>query len=361
MGDLDRGDAKQRIRSTGAVKDEKLGFVEPFGSSFAAIAAPPSDSDSVATGDVADSAGRSVPVPVPIVLDDFQPSGGDFEVPYQIRRKKSGYMIYLPEGCLSVDGEDVPVSKFSGVSKESGMKGPWYSYPFTQLLAGYLNVKVEVDLENGTSTVKEVEFSNGSPAPSGGESSSSGKKTKTYSVAITKTDSYKRPVQVVASAIRITSANAKPDGKSVDNDEENDAKLQLYKFSGTDANGNPGLVQRIQASFDDKSKTVTLSSTESELMLVGRKGGKIVYIPLSEESQSGGSGEDPSAESQEEVDEPDPENIDPATPGAKDPTGDPGSSNPGSDDCGGGGVSPGGIIGGGGGGNKFGYSGCGDC
>ncbi len=367
MGDLDRGDAKQRIRATGATKDEDVGFEGAFTPSFAAVAAPSSDDDEGSSLSLARAgSGRSIPMPVPIQVDDFIPSGGDFEVPYQMRRAaKSGYMIYLPEGCLVVDGEDVPVSKFSGVSKASGMKGPWYTYPFTQLNAGYLNVTIEKDVKTGKVTVSGVKFTNGSKASSGDDSSSSssGKKTKTYSVAVSKIDSYRRPVQVVASSIRITTDQApETDDKSVETDEE-EAKLQLYKFNSSEADGSPGLVQRIKVASDAEGN-VTLSADDSELMLVCRKNEKIVYVPLSGESDDSGDSEndetDPKEESQKEVDEPDPENVDPSTPGAKDPSGDPGSSAGGSDDCGDGGVSPG-TGGGGGTGGQQGYSGCDNC
>lgn len=361
MGDLDRGDAKQRIRATGATKNEDTGFEGAFTPSFAAVAAPSSDDEGSSLSLAQAGSGRSAPMPVPIQVGDYIPSGGDFEVPYQIRRAAENhkYMIYLPEGCLVVDGEDVPVSKFSDVGKVSSMKGPWYTYPFTQLLAGYLNVTVEKDAKTGKVTVSDVKFTNGSKASSGNDSSSSSsdKKTKTYSVAISKIDSYSRPVQVVASSIRLTTDQTpETDDKSVETDEE-EAKLQLYKFNSSEADGSPGLVQRIKATSDEEGN-ITLSADDSELMLVCRKNEQIVYIPLSGESDDSGDS-NPEEESQEEVDEPNPENIDPATPGAKDPSGDPGSSSGGSDSCGGGGVSPGG--GGIGGGGREGYSGCGDC
>lgn len=363
MGDLDRGDAKQRIKATGAVKNDAPAFAEPFSSSFAVIASPGMTDSSDTYGD--ESSFRRVQSSGPLTLDDYAFSGGDFDVPYQLRRISSeDYGIYLPEGCLVVDGETVAVSSFKDVQKANGLKGPWYKYPLgVQNLSCYLNVTVEKDLKEGKTTVSSVEFSSGQPKSDGASDSkpSGGKVTKTISVAISKIDDYKRPVQVVTSAIRLsTDGVPDTDGKSVELDEENDSKLQLYKFSGSDSDCDKGLLQRITATYDESSKEVTLSSGDSELMLVCRKNDRVVYVPLYREGGSQGGSE---PETPGEVDEPDPEDVDPATPGAKDPDNDPGGGGGGgggvgsSDNCGPGGVSPeeGGPEG------KRGYSGCDDC
>ena len=392
-------DARTQDQRTGTTGAAGTADTSTFSAAFASLA--DSADDTVSTSGGGQGSGvmtSSVSFPAYVARETASPH------PYMLRPGLSGkYYIYLPKGCLVVNGEVIDVEgKFKGVSKnESVLKYPWYQYPASvtnggTAVAQFMNVTLEWDKNNEEYTVKSVEFTSGSAKESGsGSGSGSGEsKTKVVSVAISRPNG-QRPAPVVTSSVFLTvEAPTYYDDESINVTDESDdtesdgvGALQLKNFDNEESDETTGLVSYLSASIDESTNEVTLSANGGDsLMLVARSGTSLVYLPLADKSDggdgddsgdSGDSGTD-AEDPTEEVPVPDDEDTDPVTPG-KDSDGEKDSSSPhggdkggssggkggsedsgGGEDCGEGGVAVedddtgGGLSGGG-------YAGCSDC
>ena len=92
--------------------------------------------------------------------------------------------------------------------------------------------------------------------------------------------------QYAHSSITLTESGADPDKVSIDKNggEDDENKLQIAHFNDTEKDSGKGLDRRLKA--DPETGVITAQDSEG-LMLVARKDGQVIYVPLS------GSGKDP--------------------------------------------------------------------
>ena len=261
--------------------------------------------------------------------------------PFEVRWDNSlnsgsgGYKIYLPSGhLLSYEDEDIATSDISGatvIQDGDGNNTPWFSLDDIDTSADHVWLVVTVsDPESeGNSPTVEAEFSSSEGQPQTGEN--------VIDVCIAEID-YTEPEdegsaptvkisQSVVGAIRLSPAGQEPDDVSIDNNGgEDENKLQIAHFNDTEKDSGRGLANRLRAN----TETGEITSDTSNLMLVARRNGEVVYIPLS------GNGTDPDDESPDS--------------GGKDPCEHPGGGGGASPDDDGGGHGGGGMGGGDGGG-----------
>ena len=215
--------------------------------------------------------------------------------PYEVRWDSSlnsgegGYKIYLPtEHLLSYAGEDVATSDISGatVIQANNADTPWYSLDDIDTSADHVWLVVTVTESNGEVAV-EAEF-----AAEEGQAAT-GEEVFNFCVAEI---SYTAPSgtgeqptvsvsQSLVGALHIGSSGDVVDEVSIDrNGGEREDKLQIAHFNDAEKDSGKGLANRLKAD----PETGEISSDDTDVMLVARKDGEVIYIPLS------GSGEDPS-------------------------------------------------------------------
>ena len=134
--------------------------------------------------------------------------------PYMLRPGSGGsYFIYLPKGCLTVDGEVIDVDQyFTGVAtNESVMKSPWYQYSTSVSSGGQaqpqsMKVKFLWNKEENKYGIQNVEFFSGEGGDdgSGDEGDEGDEKEKTVTVPISRPDGAGRPSPVVSSAVHLS-------------------------------------------------------------------------------------------------------------------------------------------------------------
>lgn len=217
--------------------------------------------------------------------------------PFEVRWDNSlnsgsgGYKIYLPSGhLLSYEDEDIATSDISGatVIQSDNADTPWYSLDDIDTSADHVWLVVTVsDPESeGNSPTVEAEFSSSEGQPQTGEN--------VIDVCIAEID-YTEPEdegsaptvkisQSVVGAIRLSPSGQKTDDVSIDNNGgEDENKLQVAHFNDTEKDSSRGLANRLKAD----TETGAITSDDNGLMLLARKNGEIIYVPLS------GNGQDP--------------------------------------------------------------------
>lgn len=202
-------DARTQDQRTGAAGASGGGDTSTFSASFVPLSSEDTTAASSAGGQGSGVMTSSVSFPAYVARETASPH------PYMLRPGLNGkYYIYLPKGCLVVNGEVIDVeSKFKGVSKnESVLKYPWHQYPVSVMNGGmavaqFMNVTLEWDKNNDEYTVKSVEFTSGSAKESGSGSGSDeegDEKEKTVTVPISRPDGTGRPSPVVSSAVHLS-------------------------------------------------------------------------------------------------------------------------------------------------------------
>lgn len=206
--------------------------------------------------------------------------------------KNEHVVIYLPDASLVFDGEIVNVGDIDGITPVEGNE-KHYQLEVADGSGDHLVVlqanKGEGEDEVGFSIALAI------PDEEPGED-------LLASVPIGRIvsgddkDGYKTVgsiEQLAVGTIVLERGSDEPDEKSVDRNggEDGENKLQIAHFNDTERDSGKGLEKRLKV--DTKTGEVTAEDSEG-LMLVGRKDGKVIYIPLT------GDGEDPEEEPEEE-------------------------------------------------------------
>lgn len=206
--------------------------------------------------------------------------------------KNEHVVIYLPDASLVFDGEIVSVEDIDGITPVEGNE-KHYQLEIADGSGDHLVVlqanKGEGEDDVGFSIALTI------PDEEPGED-------LLASVPIGRIvsgddkDGYKTVgsiEQLAVGTIVLERGSDEPDEKSVDRNggEDGENKLQIAHFNDTDRDSGKGLEKRLKV--DTKTGEVTAEDSEG-LMLVGRKDGKVIYIPLT------GDGEDPDEEPEEE-------------------------------------------------------------
>jgi hypothetical protein len=252
-----------------------------------------------------------------------------------------GYKIYLPTGhLLSYAGEDIAASDISGatpISDANGDDTAWSVLDEIGTSADHVWLVMTIPDESAADA-EEGEDGGGVEAEFSSEEGQDSEGATVLNICIAEV-SYEAPEgegasptveikQSVVGALHLGGGEPAVDDVSIDANGD-EGGLQIKDFNTDESDSPEGLVERMRV--DTETGDVSLESG-SNIMLVARRGGKIVYIPLSAD------GEDPEDEK--------PEDSIPS-----DPCGHPGGGggvSPGDDD--GGGHGGGGAGGGGGGG-----------
>ncbi len=247
---------------------------------------------------------------VPGVVDS-----SSLPAPFTVRYAASvgdggAWIVWLPDGaCCVIDGGEVDLR--TGLEAAGGdYPEGWYIVDALSDTGGNLVLKVTRD--DGETT---AEFA---LAEESGEESAEHAFSVPVAVCSRNTTTGEVRIQQLADGAIVVGCAT--DGDSVDSQGgEGGAALQIAHFADDERDSGKGLAVRLKA--DVQTGEITAESDDT-LMLIARKDGKIVYVPLS------GDGEDPAEESDD----------------AADPCGHPG------DPAKGGGVSADDSSGGGGGG-----------
>lgn len=246
------------------------------------------------------------------------------------------FAVYLPAGSLVCDLAPVAIADIDGISALDGMDD-WYTIDAEVAGSATLNlvIKEEESEEEGDEEEEEDEPSlKFSIEAAGGESESDDEEIGRVAFATVSVvagegnapDAGRVDVQIGAGVMIVCTKDMaeQVDEDSVGRTEEENA-LQIAHFHDAELDSGKGLAERLEADPD----TGEISGTDNSIMLLARKEGKLIYVPIS------GDGEDPDT-----------------SPTADDPCGHPDDGiMPGG---GGGGVGGGGVPAGGG--DPFGHS-----
>ena len=188
-------------------------------------------------------------------------------------RQDYGVLIaYVPDNALVIDGANVEIEADDKNGDEVTVTaGSWYLHIY----------------KNESGGGYSANFDNSATGSRDGE-------TAKFNIKIfdIHEDGYVEKQFVVGSVV-LVEREAEADEKSVDRNggEDGENKLQIAHFNDTERDSGKGLEKRLKV--DTKTGEVTAEDSEG-LMLVGRKDGKVIYIPLT------GDGEDPEEEPEEE-------------------------------------------------------------
>ena len=222
-------------------------------------------------------------------LDSGLAFGPEYANPYAVQWAQSanngdgGWIIWLPsDALLVVDGVTIDVRE--------DLESVGGDYPDGWFLLGDV---IEAD---GTLYL-EITFSDpeGPTASfSNGETDDEDDEIKVIHVAVcdvaTDASTGARSVhQFVTSTILLDKRTVEVDNRSIDKNGGRDGehKVQIAHFNDTEKDSGKGLEKRLKA--DPETGEITARDSEG-LMLVARKDGQVIYIPLK------GDGEDPEAE-----------------------------------------------------------------
>lgn len=257
-------------------------------------------------------------------------------LPYEVRWAQSenegegAWVIWLPDAAklLSYDGEYVTLD---GITASQTLPDGWYTIDDLDGESEGVYLIVEKDTPSGGDSGETPTIS-AKLSGSDGEGESEGEKVVALLVAEIETNSdtgAKRVKQYVDSAVTLGASDAvSPDDISIETippQEEgeeptgDEGKLQIFDFDSNESDSPEGLAERLRA--DTETGDIKVQSG-TNIMLLARRDGKIVYIPLS------AGGKDPEDETPD----------DPENPG---PCAHPGDNAPGAE------TDSGGVVGGG--------------
>lgn len=208
-------------------------------------------------------------------------------LPFEVRfaadiGEEGAWIIWLPTGSLLlVGGEGVDLTAELDPVGEPYPDG-WYVLDF--LGDGDGSVYLNVHIPSGGTSDDEGEGDTPSANFSADEDES--EEGEIVLPVLIAEISGRDVKQNVTSAITLGGADGiEPDGASVDaNGGEEGGRIQIAHFNDSEKDSGKGLASRLKA--DPETGEITASDGDS-VMLVARKGGKVIYIPLS------GDGEDP--------------------------------------------------------------------
>ena len=234
-------------------------------------------------------------------------------LPYEVRWAQSenngegAWVIWLPDTAklLSYDGEYVTLA---GITASQALPDGWYTIDDLDGESEGVYLIVEKDTPSGGDS-SETPTISAKLSGSDGESEGEEEKVVALLVAEIETDSgtgAKRVKQYVDSAVTLGASDAvSPDDISIETilpQEEGEeptgqeGKLQIFDFDTNESDSPEGFVERLKA--DTETGKIKLESG-TNIMLIARRNGKIVYIPLSAD------GEDPEDEKPFDPDNPD--------------------------------------------------------
>lgn len=230
----------------------------------------------------------------------------EFAAPYTVQWAQSlnngdgAWIIWLPvDSLLDMSGRRLDVAQDLEAAGGGYVAG-WYKLTSAMIDSSsggtlYLNVK-RTKTEGSEEEEITAEFSaedgyneNQPYADAPRETSGEGEESAVVAsiticqAMVSDTGASRSIKQFVSSVIVIGSGSAAdPDNASLDTD--NKGKYELYHFKDTEQDSGKGLAKRLKANPETGEIT---SDDNTGVMLVARKNGKVIYIPLS------GDGEDP--------------------------------------------------------------------
>lgn len=221
---------------------------------------------------------------------------------------QGAWVIWLPDAAklLSYDGEYVTLD---GITASQTLPDGWYTIDDLDGESEGVYLIVEKDTPSGGDSGETPTIS-AKLSGSDGEGESEEEKVVTLLVAEIETNSdtgAKRVKQYVDSAVALgASDTASPDDVSIETippQEEGEeptgqeGKLQIFDFDSNESDSPEGFVERLKA--DTKTGDIKLQSG-TNIMLLARRDGKMVYIPLT------AGGTDPEDEKPYDPENPDP-------------------------------------------------------
>lgn len=187
------------------------------------------------------------------------------------------WIIWLASGDLLTVGE-ASINVAENLEPAEGYAEGWYLISVLDATGGELQLVVSKDEDGDVSSSFEAAVSDDE---SSGDGTALGRITIAVATRSEETGSASVQ-QCVTSALIIP--NLQTDGDSVDaNGGENGGELQIAHFNDDERDSGKGLASRLSV------KDGSIVAEDDGLMLVARKDGKVIYIPMS------GEGEDPDA------------------------------------------------------------------
>lgn len=206
----------------------------------------------------------------------------DFERPFAIcwSEAEKAWLIYFPHGSITSDGNYETLVQ-NDLTASTEYADGWY---VLNVSAGNDWTSVYLDCwatESGSASGSRDYHAQITTSPS----SHSGA-IETYLVRLADIKSYSetgaKPVRQITVGALVLRSAADPDNASIDVDK--DGKTEFYHFKDNQQDSGKGLAKRLKANPETGEIT---SDDNTGVMLVARKNGKVIYIPLS------GDGEDP--------------------------------------------------------------------
>ena len=218
--------------------------------------------------------------------------------PFEVRfaadvGEEGAWMIWLPtDSLLLVDGESVDLKAELEPAGEPYPDG-WYVLDFPG--EGDGSVYLNIHLPNGGASDEEDEGD--APTANFSAEEDEAEDGETVQAVLIAEISGRKAIQNVMSAITL-GTGAEPDGASTDlNGGEAGGLLQISHFNDSEKDSGKGLADRLKA--DPETGEITAAEGD-DVMLVARKNGKVIYIPLSGDGSD--PDEDPNAEAPDPCD-----------------------------------------------------------
>ena len=264
-------DARTQDQRTGAAGAAGGGDTSTFSATFV----PLSSADTATSADSGQGSGATLST---VDFPQYAAQETALPHPYMLRPGPGGsYFIYLPKGCLTVDGEVIDVDQyFTGVTmNESVMKSPWYQYSTFVSSGGQaqpqsMKVKFLWNKDENKYEIQNVEFFSGEGGDD--DSGDENEKEKTVTVPISEPDGAGRPSPVVSSAVHLSIFDLGARIELKDKGEEGEEESGSIVL---DASGESG--PKLVIEGDDKS-VVLDASGESGPKLVIEGGGKSITL-----------------------------------------------------------------------------------
>lgn len=178
------------------------------------------------------------------------------------------YVVYLPPGSLIWDGKEITPDEIDGV-QPYGEDGDWY-----ELVKEFKSAVKLIIKEDSFAVLGEDD------------------EEAIATITIGTVDDFKIVDQIIYGPL-IINKPIEPDDFSIDlnGGEEGEHKLQIAHFNDDENDSGKGLANRLKVDLVTGEVT---GEEKSGLMLLARKDGKIIYVPLT------GDGEDPDAPNEEQ-------------------------------------------------------------
>ena len=231
-------------------------------------------------------------------------------LPFEVRwdgslnNSSGGWKIYLPtEHLLTYGGVDVATSDISGatvIQDDDNNDTPWFSLDDVDTSADHVWLVVTVaksgedtsgETPSGEDHAGEVTVEAEFSAEEGQEQSG----TQVHNICVAEISYAAPPSEGVPATVAVKQSlvgalHLGGEGESVDevsidrNGGDDKDDLQIAHFNDAEKDSGKGLATRLKAD----TETGEITSDDKELMLLGRKNGEIIYVPLT------GNGKDPS-------------------------------------------------------------------